>query len=237
MIIDCICGLKKFKVDDSEIPAEGRKVKCGACSQVWFYDPSNPGKSEPIVEEQEQMDDSNSPQPSIDQSEQIPNSVEETISSAEQDEMQGFVQESDENTDLEIVNNQSQSSNPGMKIFADDDDMPSKADMDKSMDEFKASRTKKKGFFASLFSKKDPMQKAKEKTKEVDAKKKKKKSESTGSSLRMLIYLLIILLFVLSVMVVPYKQHILSTFPGMKWYFDAVTPYYNTLNEILSRFL
>ena len=236
MIIDCICGLKKFKVDDSEIPSEGRKVKCGACSQVWFYDPSNPTKSEPIVEEQSQFNDNNSPQPTINQDEQIPDSVEETISSAEGDEMQGFVQESDEDADLETVDNQSKSSNPGMKIFTDDDDMPSKADMDKSMDEFKASRSKKKGFLASLFAKKDPMEKAKEKTKIADKKKKKKKAESSGSTLRMLIYLFIILLFVLSVMVVPYKQSIVSAFPGLAWYFEAVTPYYNTFSEILKKF-
>lgn len=39
MIIDCICGKKKFKVSEDQIPQEGRKVQCGSCSQVWFYTP------------------------------------------------------------------------------------------------------------------------------------------------------------------------------------------------------
>lgn len=39
MIIDCICGKKKFRVSEDQIPQEGRKVQCGSCSQVWFYTP------------------------------------------------------------------------------------------------------------------------------------------------------------------------------------------------------
>jgi len=39
VIIDCICGKKKFKVSEDQIPQEGRKVQCGSCSQVWFYTP------------------------------------------------------------------------------------------------------------------------------------------------------------------------------------------------------
>ena len=39
MIIDCICGKKKFKLADGVMPAEGSKVRCGSCSEVWFYHP------------------------------------------------------------------------------------------------------------------------------------------------------------------------------------------------------
>jgi predicted Zn finger-like uncharacterized protein len=39
VIIDCICGKKKFRVPDEQMPREGRKVQCAACSQVWFYQP------------------------------------------------------------------------------------------------------------------------------------------------------------------------------------------------------
>ena len=49
MIIDCICGKKKFRVPDEQMPREGRKVQCAACSQVWFYQP--PVREE--IEEQE----------------------------------------------------------------------------------------------------------------------------------------------------------------------------------------
>ena len=37
MIITCPCGDKKFKVDASLIPAEGRTLQCGFCDQKWHY--------------------------------------------------------------------------------------------------------------------------------------------------------------------------------------------------------
>lgn len=49
MIIDCICGKKKFRVPDEQMPREGRKVQCAACSQIWFYQP-------PAREELEEQD-------------------------------------------------------------------------------------------------------------------------------------------------------------------------------------
>ena len=39
MIINCICGKKKFRLSDELMPSEGSKVRCGACSEVWFYHP------------------------------------------------------------------------------------------------------------------------------------------------------------------------------------------------------
>ena len=38
MIINCECG-KKFKIDSSLIPEEGRLLKCGSCSKIWHYTP------------------------------------------------------------------------------------------------------------------------------------------------------------------------------------------------------
>ena len=49
MIIDCICGKKKFRVPDEQMPREGRKVQCAACSQIWFYQP-------PVREELEEQE-------------------------------------------------------------------------------------------------------------------------------------------------------------------------------------
>ena len=53
MIIDCICGKKKFKLADGVMPAEGSKVRCGSCSEVWFYHPeqgNNPSIEDKITE-------------------------------------------------------------------------------------------------------------------------------------------------------------------------------------------
>ena len=42
MIIECKNCLKKFKVRDSDIPINGRTVKCGNCSTQWLQMPVAP---------------------------------------------------------------------------------------------------------------------------------------------------------------------------------------------------
>ena len=37
MIIACPCGKKKFEVEASLIPNEGKLLQCGACSKKWFF--------------------------------------------------------------------------------------------------------------------------------------------------------------------------------------------------------
>ena len=37
MIVNCECGKKKFNIDSSLIPKEGRLLKCGSCSKIWHY--------------------------------------------------------------------------------------------------------------------------------------------------------------------------------------------------------
>jgi predicted Zn finger-like uncharacterized protein len=39
MIIDCTNCLKKFEVNSSLIPENGRAIQCGSCNHVWFYKP------------------------------------------------------------------------------------------------------------------------------------------------------------------------------------------------------
>ena len=41
MIITCPNCEKKFKIDNSLIPEEGRDLQCGSCEHVWFYTPEN----------------------------------------------------------------------------------------------------------------------------------------------------------------------------------------------------
>ena len=37
MIITCPCGDKKFNVNASLIPEEGRELQCGFCERKWFF--------------------------------------------------------------------------------------------------------------------------------------------------------------------------------------------------------
>ena len=37
MIIICPNCNKKFKINPSQIPLEGRDLKCGSCDHIWFY--------------------------------------------------------------------------------------------------------------------------------------------------------------------------------------------------------
>jgi predicted Zn finger-like uncharacterized protein len=39
MIIDCIKCTKKFEVNPSLIPVNGRTIQCGSCNHIWFYEP------------------------------------------------------------------------------------------------------------------------------------------------------------------------------------------------------
>ena len=39
MIITCIKCLKKFEVDPSLIPENGRSIQCGSCNHLWFHKP------------------------------------------------------------------------------------------------------------------------------------------------------------------------------------------------------
>jgi predicted Zn finger-like uncharacterized protein len=59
MIIDCIKCTKKFEVNASLIPDNGRTVQCGSCNHIWFYKTkieqsinkiSNPKSNDDILE-------------------------------------------------------------------------------------------------------------------------------------------------------------------------------------------
>ena len=53
MIIECISCSKKFSLNETLMPAEGSKVRCGSCSEVWFYHPTKETNDNQISEEQD----------------------------------------------------------------------------------------------------------------------------------------------------------------------------------------
>ena len=48
MIIKCPNCEKKFRIDDSLIPDDGRELQCGACDNIWFYKPTT-DTNEPLT--------------------------------------------------------------------------------------------------------------------------------------------------------------------------------------------
>ncbi len=49
MKITCPCGEKKFNVDASLIPKEGRLLQCGFCDKEWFYKENETLKNDNVI--------------------------------------------------------------------------------------------------------------------------------------------------------------------------------------------
>ena len=217
MIINCICGKKKFRLSDELMPSEGSKVRCGACSEVWFYHPDQGNQPQTIVETPPQQDPIAEDDP-VDQG-----LIEDNLPEVEEDI---------DELNIDQDNQQSQSTT-GFKIFTDDDDgLPSKDEMDKNLDNLKMERDQNLGFFGKLF-KKDHLKSAaealeKKKLEEFDDDKNK---VDVARRTRLLFYLLILLTIVFSIMIVPLKEDVVMAFPFMGSYLDFLAPIYEHVSR------
>ena len=219
MIINCICGKKKFRLSDELMPSEGSKVRCGACSEVWFYHPDQGNQPQTIVETPPQQDPIAEDGP-VDQG-----LIEDNLPEVEEDI---------DELNIDQDNQQSQSTT-GFKIFTDDDDsLPSKDEMDKNLDNLKMERDQNLGFFGKLF-KKDHLKSAaealeKKKLEEFDDDKNK---VDVARRTRLLFYLLILLTIVFSIMIVPLKEDVVMAFPFMGSYLDFLAPIYEHVSRTI----
>ena len=57
MKITCPYCKKKFNVDTSLIPSEGRLLKCGSCNQEWFYKESKSSENDNIISKDNPSDE------------------------------------------------------------------------------------------------------------------------------------------------------------------------------------
>lgn len=230
MIIDCICGKKKFRLADDAMPAEGSKVRCGSCSEVWFYHPDQ-GNSSAIDETlnyQNQETQIEEPKNDI-----VSNDYEEPVSNTNEkppiDDDEELLSTIDEDEVAKEADKDSNEKTSGFKIFTDeDDDLPSKEEMDKNLDNLKIERDKNLNFFQKLF-KKDHMRdaaKAIEKKKEI-AYSEEDEKVNVARRTRLLFYLLILLSIVFSIFIVPMREDIGMAFPFMKSYLDFLVPVYD----------
>ena len=223
MIIECISCNKKFSLNDALMPIEGSKVRCGGCSEVWFYHPT---KDDAL-----QTDDTNDSEtnlnntqedldPSITENTELENINDELAETPELDP-------EEENTELESEKT------TDFKIFTDDLSEPSKAEMDKNLDNYIMERDSNLGFFAKLFRK----DRLKESAKALEKKRISENKNDTSRRTRLLFYLLIVLSIASSVMLVPIKREIISFFPFLEVYISIFEPiYYQTVQHWLLKF-
>ena len=76
MIITCPCGDKKFNVDASLIPNEGRTLQCGFCDEKWHFKPNNKKLENEYKKKEIEIK-------KINPQENIPSEVDKIISDAE----------------------------------------------------------------------------------------------------------------------------------------------------------
>ena len=166
MIINCICGKKKFRLDDEQMPPEGSKVKCGSCSEVWFYHPEqgNLAENETSAESIINKEIENSPvvenisEDNFGQTSEAPLSDEEELISentySEPEPEPTAIEEDTAPTNEIFEEEKKEEQVTKFKIFTDDDgDLPSKEEMDKNLDNYKIERETGKNLFQKLFSK------------------------------------------------------------------------------------
>ena len=239
MIIDCICGKKKFKLADGVMPAEGSKVRCGSCSEVWFFHPDQGN----ISEVEEKITDNvksyqtetvnNQTSKTITEtppaSEDIIDNTNESIQDNDPDELLSNINEDELTQDLSNEKS-SKESVSNFKIFTDgEDDLPSKSEMDKNLDEFIVDRDKNLNFFQKLFKKDRISEASKSLEKEQKQKQleKEKKNSDDARRTRFLFYLLVLLLIVFSIILVPFRDKIGMAFPFMESYLELLIPMYD----------
>jgi len=237
MIIDCICGKKKFRLADGVMPTEGSKVRCGSCSEVWFYHPNEGStqtteesfKTEPtssiaeenVVEASITEEPTSAEDPTEPTGETPPtDDPEELLSTIDNDAVTKEVEEEKESEDT--VSN--------FKIFTDEEkEFPSKEEMDRNLDNLTLERDKNLNFFQKLF-KKDRL---KEAAKALEKKEKQRQSEKEKNKTdvarrtRLLFYLLILLFIVFSVLIVPLREEVGMAFPFMEKYLEFLIPMYD----------
>ena len=78
MIITCPCGDKKFNVDASLIPQEGRTLQCGFCDRKWFFKTENTDDEIKVLEKK-------IPEPVIEDNKNLSENIREDMKDEEDD--------------------------------------------------------------------------------------------------------------------------------------------------------
>ena len=218
MIIECISCSKRFELKDELLPPEGSKVRCGACSEVWFF---HPKKS---LEENENLSQDTSFLSNTD------SEVENYQTPLEKED-----QDINDSVSQKEINKDEVSD---FKIFGNDTtELPEKEEMDQNLNDLVLDRGKNKSFLSKIFKKKDRISEAKKffvkKDKKEDEKRKKDQNPNHQFR-RLLIYLLFVLLVLLSIFLTPYRTHLETAYPSLSTFFDFVSPIHDKFMSYLT---
>ena len=217
MIIECISCSKKFELKEELLPPEGSKVRCGACSEVWFF---HPKKS---LEENENLSQDTSFLSNTD------SEVENYQTPLEKED-----QDINDSVSQDEINKDEVSD---FKIFGNDTtELPEKEEMDQNLNDLVLDRGKNKSFLSKFFKKKDRISEAKKffvKKDKKEDEKRKKDQHPNHQFRRLLIYLLFVLLVLLSIFLTPYRVHLEMAYPSLSTFFDFVSPIYNKFMSYL----
>jgi len=217
MIIECISCSKKFELKDELLPPEGSKVRCGACSEVWFF---HPKKS---LEENENLNQDTSFLSNTD------SEVENYQTPLEKED-----KDINDSVSQDAINKDEVSD---FKIFGNDTtELPEKEEMDQNLNNLVLDRKKNQNFLSNFFKKKDRITDAKKffkKKDQEDEDERIKVQKPNHQFRRLLIYLLFVLLVLLSIFLTPFRTHLEMAYPSLSTYFDFVSPIYNKFMSYL----
>ena len=220
MIIECISCSKKFELKEELLPPDGSKVRCGACSEVWFFHP------EKALEENENSNQDMSFLSNTDSElEKEDQGIDDSMS---QEEIKKDVVSQEEINKKEVSD---------FKIFGNDTtELPKKEEMDQNLNNLVLDRKKNQNFLSNFFKKKDRISEAKTFFKKKDKKDEKKRIKDKNPNYqfrRLLIYLLFVLLLVLSIFLTPYRTQLEMAYPSLSTYFDFIGPIYDKFMSYL----
>ena len=220
MIIECISCSKKFELKEELLPPEGSKVRCGACSEVWFFHP------EKALEENENSNKDMSFLSNTDSElEKEDQGIDDSMS---QEEIKNDVVSQEEINKNDVSD---------FKIFGNDTtELPKKEEMDQNLNNLVLDRKKNQNFLSNFFKKKDRITDAKKffkKKDQEDEDERIKVQKPNHQFRRLLIYLLFVLLFLLSIFLTPYRTHLEMAYPSLSTFFDFVSPIYDKFMSYL----
>jgi predicted Zn finger-like uncharacterized protein len=219
MIIQCISCNKRFNLRDELLPSEGSKVRCGVCSEVWFYHPDKSIESSTSASSDNDEKDNNN---------YVNSNIEKNIDSIGDLENKVSIDENLKQNDYdkkEFQKENQKSKVSNFKIFGlEEDNLSEKSSLDEDTNKsIPVDEDVERSIIEEKNNKTSKIEISKDE-KELDKLVKPEKNNLRVR--RILFYFLFILIIIFSVVLVEFRSHIEMAYPILSKYFDLVEPFY-----------